>query len=160
MLNSIKRGKELINEYNSYYKKVYEELEKISEDTFEVFNGEKYIFIKNEILEKSFNMQGYKDEYRHKSKLIKRTYKELELKKYYFNINNIKLVLDLYKLNQNFKIKIYNESDEKDGPDVYIIKENKTFTFYYDYYISYNYKMSEDCIWYVLERILYFLDNN
>ena len=52
-------------------------------------------------------MQGFKDEYRHKSKLIKRTYKELELKKFYFNINNIKLVLDLYKLNENFKIKIY-----------------------------------------------------
>jgi len=105
-------------------------------------------------------MQGFKDEYRHKSKLIKITYKELELKKFYFNINNIKLVLDLYKLNENFKIKIYNESVEKNGPDVYIIKENETFTFNYNNYISYNYKMSEDCIWYVLERILFFLDNN
>ena len=160
MLNSIKRGKELINQYNSYYKKVYEELEKLSEDTFEVFNDNRIIIIKNENLKKSFDMQGFKDEYRHRSKLIKRTYKELELKKFYFNINNIKLVLDLYKLNENFKIKIYNESVEKGGPDVYIIKENNTFTFNYDNYISYNYKMSEDCIWYVLERILFFLDNN
>ena len=159
MFNLQRSGDKLIEDFESNKTKFLIELEQLSKNTFEVFDGNKIVTIKNKNLEKLYDMQGFKKEYRHRHKNTKKIYQELTLKKFYFNLDNMKIVLANYKLKDNFKTEIYNES-VIDGPIVNIIKENNEFILSYGNYTCYEYKMTRDSLWYVLNRIAFFIDNN
>ncbi len=156
MLQSKQKGMEMIEEYNSYKKNVYTALETLSIDTFEVFNDNKCIIIKNIILSYSHELQGLNNMYRHRNRSNPPAYEDLILKKFYFCVEKINLILNNLENNADFNICFYDESI-KDGATVYIIKQNVAFTLHYCNYINITCNISKDCVWYVLSRILFFM---